>query len=101
MHVIVAPSAFTRKTFAEALPGVPVLLTRVPLQMPEAVAANPTRFGLQPDRVWFGSSFGPQRDPARKNLGPRRLMLRLDLWPRHRFDGRRCKGGVPHEQGTN
>lgn len=67
LDVIVAPSAFTRETFEEALPGVPVLLTRVPLRVPEAVTANRTRFGLQPDRVWFGSSFEPQSDPARKN----------------------------------
>jgi glycosyltransferase involved in cell wall biosynthesis len=67
LDVIVAPSAFTRETFEEALPGVPILLTRVPLRLPEAVTANRARFGLQPERVWFGSSFEPQSDPARKN----------------------------------
>jgi len=67
LDVIVAPSAFTRETFEEALPGVPVLSTKVPLRVPEAVTANRTRFGLQRDWVWFGSSFEPQSDPARKN----------------------------------
>src|SRR3984893_4858317 len=56
LDVIVAPSTFTRETFEGALPGVPVLLTRVPLRLPETVTANRTRFGLKPDTVWFGSS---------------------------------------------
>jgi glycosyltransferase involved in cell wall biosynthesis len=67
LDVIVAPSTFTRETFEKALPGLPILLTRVPLRLPETVAANRTRYGLQADRVWFGSSFEPQSDPARKN----------------------------------
>jgi glycosyltransferase involved in cell wall biosynthesis len=67
LDVIVAPSTFTRETFEAALPGVPVLLTRVPLRLPETVTANRTRYGLQVDRVWFGSAFEPQSDPARKN----------------------------------
>jgi len=67
LDVIVAPSAFTRETFEKALPDVPILLTRVPLRLPEKVTANRKRFGLQPDRVWFGSSFEPQSDPERKN----------------------------------
>jgi len=66
MDVIVAPSAFTRETFEKALPNVPVLSTRVPLQLPE-IEADRARFGLQPDRVWFGASFEPQSDPTRKN----------------------------------
>jgi len=67
LDVIVAPSAFTRETFEQALPGVPVLSARVPLWVPETVVADRTRFGLQADKVWFGSSFEPQSDPARKN----------------------------------
>lgn len=67
LDVVVAPSEFTRATFAEALPSVPVLSTRVPLRIPDTVTVNRTRFGLQRDRVWFGSSFEPQSDPTRKN----------------------------------
>jgi glycosyltransferase involved in cell wall biosynthesis len=67
LDVIVAPSAFTRETFEEAVPNVPVLPTRVPLWLPETVTANRTRFGLDPDRVWFGGGFEPQSDPTRKN----------------------------------
>jgi len=67
LDVIVAPSSFTRETFEEALPGVPIISMKVPLRLPEVVRGNHARFGLQPDTVWFGSSFEPQSDPARKN----------------------------------
>ena len=67
LDVIVAPSAFTRETFEKALLDVPVLSMRVPLQLPETVAADRARFDLQPDRVWFGSAFEPYSDPMRKN----------------------------------
>ncbi len=67
LDVVVAPSEFTRATFAEALPSVPVFSTRVPLRMPETVTVDRTRFGLQRDGVWFGSGFEPQSDPSRKN----------------------------------
>jgi glycosyltransferase involved in cell wall biosynthesis len=67
LDAIVAPSVFTRETFEGALANVPVLSTRVPLRLPETVTANRKRFGLQPNKVWFGSGFEPQSDPARKN----------------------------------
>ena len=68
LDAIVAPSAFTRETFEQALPDVPVLVTRVPFQMPDTmVTPNRARFGLQPNRVWFGSSFEPHSDFERKN----------------------------------
>ncbi len=67
LDVIVAPSAFTRNTFEGALPSVPTISTKVPLFLPAEVKENRQRFGLQHDPVWFGSSFEPQSDPARKN----------------------------------
>jgi glycosyltransferase involved in cell wall biosynthesis len=67
LDVLVAPSAFTRETFQEAIPDVPVISAKVPLCLPEAVRENRARFRLQPDLVWFGSSFEPQSDLARKN----------------------------------
>lgn len=67
LDVLVAPSEFTRETFEKVLPNVPVLSTRVPLCLPHTVAGNRPRFGLQPDKLFFGSGFEPQSDPARKN----------------------------------
>lgn len=67
LDVIVAPSGFTRDTFERALPDVPVISTKVPLWLPKVIREDRVRFGLQIDRVWFGSSFEPQSDPARKN----------------------------------
>jgi glycosyltransferase involved in cell wall biosynthesis len=67
LDVIVAPSAFTRNTFEGALPSVPVISTKVPLFLPADAKQNRLRFGLQRDLIWFGSSFEPQSDPARKN----------------------------------
>lgn len=67
LDVIVAPSDFTRETFERALPDLPVISTKVPLWLPKVVHEDRVRFGLQIDRVWFGSMFEPQSDPARKN----------------------------------
>jgi glycosyltransferase involved in cell wall biosynthesis len=67
LDVIVAPSGFTRETFEKALPDVAVLSTRVPVELPGGVTPDRPRFGLQADRVWFGSAFEPYSDPARKN----------------------------------
>jgi hypothetical protein len=67
LDVIVAPSAFTRNTFEGALPSVPAISTKVPLFLPADVRESRLRFGLSRDMVWFGSSFEPQSDPARKN----------------------------------
>ena len=67
LDVIVAPSAFTRETFEKALPDVPVISTKVPLLLPKVVPEDRARFGLQANRIWFGSSFEPHSDPARKN----------------------------------
>lgn len=67
LDVIVAPSGFTREVFQEAIPDVPVISTKVPLRLPESVRRDRASFGLHPDRVWFGSSFEPHSDPARKN----------------------------------
>jgi glycosyltransferase involved in cell wall biosynthesis len=67
LDVIVAPSAFTREAFEEAIPDVPVISAHVPLWLPEAVCQDRAAFGLQSDAVWFGSSFEPQSDPDRKN----------------------------------
>jgi glycosyltransferase involved in cell wall biosynthesis len=67
LDVIVAPSGFTRETFEKALPDVAVLSTRVPVQLPGGVVPDRPRFGLQADRVWFGSAFESYSDPARKN----------------------------------
>jgi glycosyltransferase involved in cell wall biosynthesis len=67
LDVIVAPSDFSRDTFERVLPDVPVISMAVPLWLPETVHAQHDRFGLQADTVYFGSSFEPQSDPARKN----------------------------------
>jgi glycosyltransferase involved in cell wall biosynthesis len=67
LDVIVAPSGFTREVFQEAIPDVPVISTKVPLLLPESVRHDRPSFGMHPDRVWFGSSFEPHSDPARKN----------------------------------
>ncbi len=67
LDVVVAPSAFTREAFEKALPTIPVISTRVPLRLPDAVSADRKRFGLQEGRVWFGTGFEPQSDPTRKN----------------------------------
>lgn len=67
LDVIVAPSAFTREAFQQAIPHVPVISAKVPLRLPKGVRGDRASFGLQPDRVWFGSSFEPHSDPARKN----------------------------------
>lgn len=67
LDVIVAPSAFSRDTFERALPDVPAISMTVPLWLPDTVHGQRARFGLQTDTVYFGSSFEPQSDPARKN----------------------------------
>ena len=67
LDVVVAPSGFTRETFEKVLPDVAVLSTRVPVELPSEVMPDRARFGLQADRVWFGSAFEPYSDPARKN----------------------------------
>jgi glycosyltransferase involved in cell wall biosynthesis len=67
LDAVVAPSEFTRQTFEEGLTGVPVFSSRVPLRLPGGVSPDRGRFGLQADRVWFGASFEPHSDPARKN----------------------------------
>jgi len=67
LDVIVAPSAFTRATFEQAIPDISVISAKVPLRLLARVEENQARFGLASDRVWFGSSFEPNSDPARKN----------------------------------
>lgn len=86
LDVITAPSAFTRETFEHALPHVPVLSAKVPLRLPETVRPNRAQFGLRPHTIWFGTSFEPQSDPARKNP-----LAVLDAFERA-FPGRRDVG---------
>ena len=84
LDVAIAPSHFTRGTFERALPDVPVLSLDVPLPPPRDIVPDRARFGLDPDRVWFGTSFEPQSDIARKN--PYAVLEAFDLLSRTHAD---------------
>jgi glycosyltransferase involved in cell wall biosynthesis len=61
-----------------------VISLNVPLPPPDSIEPDRARFGLHPDRVWFGSSFEPQSDIARKN--PYGVLQAFDLLSRTNSD---------------
>lgn len=65
--VLVGGSEFIQATLANSVPGVPVLLARQPIRMPQHVLPNRTRFGLPADALLFYAGFEPYSDPIRKN----------------------------------
>ena len=64
---LIAGSEFIQATLANAVPGVPVLLARQPVRMPQHVLPNRARFGLPAEELLFYTGFEPYSDPIRKN----------------------------------
>lgn len=65
--VLIAGSDFVHATLSNAVPGVPVLLARHPIRMPDVIPRDRNRFGLPTESLLFYMGFEPLSDPWRKN----------------------------------
>lgn len=65
--VLIAGSEFIQSTLMNNIPGIPVLLARHPLNIPDNVVPNRIRFGIPVNQFCFCTGFEPYSDPERKN----------------------------------
>lgn len=65
--VLIAGSEFIQATLMNSIPGIPVLLARHPLTIPNGIAPDREKFGIPRDSFCFCAGFEPFSDPERKN----------------------------------
>lgn len=64
---IVVASEFVHSAFANAVPGVPVLLAKQPIDLPGDISPNRERFGIPKNCFTAYTGFDVLSEPARKN----------------------------------
>lgn len=65
--VLIAGSEFIQSALSNSVPASPVLLARHPLEFPESIQPDRSRFNLPGNAFLIGVSFDPHSDPFRKN----------------------------------